>query len=122
MRFAVLIPLASLAACSTPQEIRTLAARTSPFLVVTRASVPDVDRAFALQSTRTSDELVRFAGRRKGAERKLESTVLLWSLDKGETDKRSLALLDRLRSNDAAVLAAAIAPDPQVAVEAPAPP
>jgi hypothetical protein len=105
--------LLALSACSTSAEIRTLARQTSPFVVATHASVPAVERAYAAQSARTVEEMTAYAGRKQEADQATGSTVLLWSLSKTEPDKRSLELLQRIRANDAAVLAGPAAPDAQ---------
>lgn len=104
-RFLAAFAAFALAACSTPAEIRTLASRTSPFVVATHASVPAVERAYAAQSARTVEEMGQYAGRKQEADQAAGATVLLWTLSKTEADKRSLGLLERIRANDAALLA-----------------
>lgn len=114
-RFLAALAALVLSACSTPAEIRTLASRTSPFVVATHASVPAVERAYAVQSARTAEEMTIYAGRKQEADQTTEGTVLLWTLSKTAADKRSLALLERIRSDDATLLAARAASETKAA-------
>jgi hypothetical protein len=107
MRIRISLCLMALlaAGCQTSREVKTLAARTAPFVVGTHASVPAVERAFAAQSSRTMEEISRYNDRKRAAQSRSEPVALLWSLSKTATDKRSTELLQRIRADDAAMLA-----------------
>jgi hypothetical protein len=81
--------------------VRNLTAVTAPFLVATHGSMPGVERAYAAQATRTSEELALYDARRRAAERDVAGTELLWSLRETAPDKRSISLMERIRRDDA---------------------
>lgn len=105
MRSLVAATLFGLAACVPSKEVRTLSARTAPFVVTTHASVPAVEQAFAAQSARASEETSLYDHRQRAAKRRSEPIELYWSLSRTEPDKRSTALLERVRAHDASILA-----------------
>lgn len=95
--------LAALGGCGAPRSVRELATVTTPFVVATHGSVPGVERAFAAQATRTSEELALYDARRRAARRSVAGTELLWSLRATAPDRRSTNLMERIRRDDAAL-------------------
>jgi hypothetical protein len=96
------------AACQTPQSVRTLSRSSSALITETRAAAPAVQQYFAKQDRLVEGRIARWQLRKQRAETFSLPSETLWAMDqdledKGNDDRRRTALLAQVRANGAEV-------------------
>jgi hypothetical protein len=96
--FAIAASAGVLAACQTPQSVKTLARSSSSLITETRGASPAVQQYFAKQDRAVESRIARWNQRRQRANSLTASHETLWAIDKKPDDKGRSELIAHIRS------------------------